>query len=103
MKKSLRRIRNALSAEFAVARSNISSRRSGVQRSSASRYNTHGFLNGIDVTAQFWCADQLSKGLSTMRAPRDLAMCTVASVLKESSTTMSSDQDRLSRHGPILA
>src|SRR6185312_1845740 len=54
------------------------------------------------ATAQFWCADQLSKALVTTRAPSLSAIARVPSVLIESKTTISSHQESDSRHSPIL-
>src|SRR3954471_9651047 len=69
---------------------------SGETRSSASRHSTQSWL--ACSTANCFCRPKPSHSFCTTRAPRRCAMSAVASVLAESTTTISSTNARLSRH-----
>jgi len=63
-----------------------SARSSGVARSSASRDRTHGV--GERSTARFFCSTCPGQSVMTTRSVYSRAICTVASVDPESTTTM---------------
>ena len=78
----------------------ISSRASGVQRSSESRLNTQGCVVFLMPASR--SSPNFLNSIWTTRAPCAAAMPSVPSVLNESITTTSAAQETLSSAGPIF-